>query len=341
MDAAFATLAKDHSGISFQRVEAEEVDEVTEKYAVESVPMFVFLKDGVEVDRLEGADAPSLTRKTAALMNRSLDTAAAAVESAAAAASQPPNSTDVLGRIKYILATHPVVLFMKGTAEAPRCGFSGKVVDALKQLQAPVHCVDILQDQDLRAALKEFSNWPTYPQLHVKGELVGGCDIITEMAASGELKGLLEEKLGSDYARAAAPAMAVGAAAKAAEGGAASGDGGEAAESKGQLMSRIMRLLDSAPVMLFMKGSPEAPRCGFSRKVVDALKGNQIDFSTFDILSDEGIRQGLKEHSNWPTYPQLYVKGELVGGCDIILEMATAGELKSSVEEMMYRKPDA
>eukprot|EP00955_Chlamydomonas_euryale_P039905 351542-Chlamydomonas_euryale.AAC.2 len=90
-----------------------------------------------------------------------------------------------------------------------------------------------------------------------------------------------------------------------------------------------------------LQGSPEAPRCGFSRKVVDALKGNQIDFSTFDILSDEGIRQGLKEHSNWPTYPQLYVKGELVGGCDIILEMATAGELKSSVEEMMYRKPDA
>lgn len=84
-------------------------------------------------------------------------------------------------------------------------------------------------------------------------------------------------------------------------------------------------------------GDPDSPRCGFSRKVVDALRADGIDFKSFDILSDEEIRQGLKEYSNWPTYPQLYVKGELVGGCDIVLEMADAGELKETINEMVAR----
>lgn len=90
--------------------------------------------------------------------------------------------------------------------------------------------------------------------------------------------------------------------------------------------------------MLFMKGSPAAPRCGFSRKVVEALEGAGLGgFGAFDILSDEAVRQGLKALSDWPTYPQLYVNGELVGGCDIVLEMAAAGELKGAVEEMLHR----
>ena len=72
-------------------------------------------------------------------------------------------------------------------------------------------------------------------------------------------------------------------------------------------------------------------------QVVDALNGIDVKFGSFDILSDETIRQGLKEYSQWPTYPQLYVKGELVGGCDIILEMQASGELKKAVDEMLYR----
>lgn len=70
---------------------------------------------------------------------------------------------------------------MKGTVEAPRCGFSGRVVKALKDLQSPIHGVDILQDEALRQGLKVWSDWPTYPQLFVKGELIGGCDIVEEM----------------------------------------------------------------------------------------------------------------------------------------------------------------
>lgn len=82
-------------------------------------------------------------------------------------------------------------------------------------------------------------------------------------------------------------------------------------------------------------GSPDEPRCGFSRKVVEALRGVDQPFGSFDILSDEAVRQGLKEFSQWPTYPQLYVNGELMGGCDIVLEMAAGNELKSSIDDML------
>ncbi|CAI5966129.1 unnamed protein product [Closterium sp. NIES-64] len=78
-------------------------------------------------------------------------------------------------------------------------------------------------------------------------------------------------------------------------------------------------------------GTPEEPRCGFSRKVVDALMSEGISFGSFDILTDEAVRQGLKELSNWPTYPQVYHKGELIGGCDIVLEMKANGELKAEL----------
>lgn len=79
--------------------------------------------------------------------------------------------------------------------------------------------------------------------------------------------------------------------------------------------------------MLFMKGDKYLPRCGFSAKVLEILNFHGANYTTFDILADEEVRQGLKEFSNWPTYPQLYINGELIGGCDIICEMDAAGEL--------------
>lgn len=90
----------------------------------------------------------------------------------------------------------------------------------------------------------------------------------------------------------------------------------------------LHKLVNSRPVMLFMKGTPEEPRCAFSRKVVDALQAVGAEFGSFDILSDETVRQSMKVYSNWPTFPQLYAKGELIGGCDIVLEMQQSGELK-------------
>jgi len=100
---------------------------------------------------------------------------------------------EVIERIKQHISTQPVVLFMKGTPDFPQCGFSAQTVAALRQAGAQFHAVNIFEDLELRDELKRFSNWPTYPQLYVNGELIGGCDIAMQMLQSGELKQLLDE----------------------------------------------------------------------------------------------------------------------------------------------------
>ena len=96
-------------------------------------------------------------------------------------------------KIREHLDSAPVVLFMKGTPDFPQWGFSAQTAAALKALHAEYRHVNIFEEPELREALKAWSNWPTYPQLYVKGELVGGCDIVIEMYRSGELKTLLQE----------------------------------------------------------------------------------------------------------------------------------------------------
>jgi monothiol glutaredoxin len=103
------------------------------------------------------------------------------------------SNADVSTRIKQHLAASPAVLFMKGTPDFPQCGFSAQTVAALQALKADFHAVNIFEDPELREALKSHSNWPTYPQLYVNGELLGGCDIALEMYRNGELKKLLGE----------------------------------------------------------------------------------------------------------------------------------------------------
>ena len=100
---------------------------------------------------------------------------------------------NVQERIQKLISDNPVVLFMKGTPEFPQCGFSGQVVQILDYLGAPVVGVNVLEDAEIRQGIKEFANWPTIPQLYVKGEFVGGCDITREMFQSGELQALLTE----------------------------------------------------------------------------------------------------------------------------------------------------
>ncbi|WP_305907426.1 Grx4 family monothiol glutaredoxin [Methylomarinum sp. Ch1-1] len=97
---------------------------------------------------------------------------------------------DVIERIKDQLS-NPVVLYMKGTPDFPQCGFSGQVVQVLSACQAKYMYVNIFEDPEMREALKEYSNWPTYPQLYINGELVGGCDIIIDMYNKGELQSAL------------------------------------------------------------------------------------------------------------------------------------------------------
>ena len=97
--------------------------------------------------------------------------------------------------------------------------------------------------------------------------------------------------------------------------------------------SKIESLINESEVMLFMKGTPSMPQCGFSAAVVGVLNHMGIDFESTNVLQDQEIREGINEYSNWPTIPQLYVKKEFVGGCDIIREMHENGELSNFFEE--------
>ena len=105
---------------------------------------------------------------------------------------------------------------------------------------------------------------------------------------------------------------------------------------------RIQTEVDANDVLLFMKGTPVFPQCGFSAAVIQVLSHLQVKFSSVNVIEDPDVRDGIKQYSDWPTIPQLYVKGEFVGGCDIIREMYETGELKTFLEEKgLHSEPAA
>jgi len=99
---------------------------------------------------------------------------------------------DTLEKIKSQIKDNPIILYMKGSPEAPQCGFSAKAVRALQACKAKFATVDILENPDIRATLPQYANWPTFPQLYINGELIGGCDIMMELLQSGELQTLID-----------------------------------------------------------------------------------------------------------------------------------------------------
>ena len=99
------------------------------------------------------------------------------------------------------------------------------------------------------------------------------------------------------------------------------------------VLDRIKEQVENNPIMIYMKGTPQFPQCGFSSRTVQALQECAVEFSYVNVLADPDIRQNLPRYANWPTFPQLYVNGELVGGCDITLELHQKGELKQMLEQ--------
>lgn len=98
-------------------------------------------------------------------------------------------------------------------------------------------------------------------------------------------------------------------------------------------VARIKHDISSNKIVLFMKGTPEQPQCGFSAQAVKALKACKAQFASVDVLANPDVRQQLPQYSNWPTFPQLFINGELVGGCDIMLELLRSGELQQMVDK--------
>ena len=285
MDDVMLELAKQNPNVVFLSLEAEDIPDVSVSFGIEAVPTFIFLKNKQKIGRLDGAHAPELTK----LVKQHVDTIAPPTPAVV------DEKTKLNNRIKALINSAPCVLFMKGSAAEPRCGFSRQMVALLKEHNCKFSTYDILQDNPIRQGLKEYSNWPTFPQLYVKGELIGGLDIVREMAVENELKDVLPQL------------------------------------EKEDLNDRIKAILNKDSVVLFMKGQPNAPKCGFSRQIIEILNQTGVDFAHFDILTDNEIRQGLKKFSDWPTYPQLYVKGELIGGLDIVKEMSL-DELKEALQ---------
>ena len=224
LDEVLTELERSASSICCLRIEAEECPEISGQCNVAVVPLFLFFSNSTEVDRLEGADAAALTEKFSKFYP--------AANAFSGPSELPSDNKDEVATysltniLKDLVNRDPIMLFMKGTPDHPQCGFSAKVVDALRASgSTSFGHFNILEDDEVRQGLKEFSNWPTYPQLYVNGDLVGGCDIIMEMAQSGELKQELEK--------------------------ATKGDQGVGKDS---LDERIQKLIHEKPVMLFMKG---------------------------------------------------------------------------------------
>ena len=101
-----------------------------------------------------------------------------------------------------------------------------------------------------------------------------------------------------------------------------------------EIQERIRKVIEKNSVMLFMKGSPDFPQCGFSGRVVQILDACGAEFGSADVLMDPELREGIKAYSNWPTIPQLYIQGELIGGSDIVTEMHENGELKKKIDAL-------
>ena len=142
---------------------------------------------------------------------------------------------------------------------------------------------------------KLAADMPDVPLLYISGKRVGGLDVVQQLVASGNLKAMIP--------------------------------------AEDPLNVRLEKLINLAPLMLFIKGTPQTPKCGFSRTLMQLL--GDYSFQTFDILEDETVRQGLKAYSEWPTFPQVYVHGELVGGLDIVKEMLASDEFPAEFKKIV------
>ena len=309
-------------------VHAEDEPDLSERFGVEAVPTFVFLgSNGKAIETMEGiVEVASVTQAVQRLLQQPdevqqdgsvvgdvnpvtttslsvpvvpslpVDTTVSTSTTSTLAPLPPPpqdNNTQEppQDKLQRLTTSAEVVLFMKGSPDTPRCGFSRQAVELLQTESIVFDTFDILSDESVRQGLKDFSDWPTFPQLYVRGDFVGGLDILKEMKEESDNKSLRE-------------ALEV--------------------ES---LNDRLAKLVKRDRIMLFMKGLPSAPKCGFSRQIVELLEDEGVAFDSFNILEDNDVRQGLKEFSDWPTFPQLYVDGDLVGGLDIVKEMKESGEL--------------
>lgn len=172
----------DFKEVKFGKIPAEDLPEISVKDGVAAVPTVILYKNGNIVDRVDGVNPAALVEK--ARKQLSPDSVGSSEKSA----------ENLEARLKKLINRHPCMLFMKGNPTTPRCGFSRTIISLLDSYKADYQTFDILEDNAVREGLKKFSDWPTYPQLYIKGELIGGLDIVKEMSESGALEEMLPKK---------------------------------------------------------------------------------------------------------------------------------------------------
>jgi Grx4 family monothiol glutaredoxin len=258
---------------------------------VTAAPTILFYYQVKLIDRVDGFNQSDLLKKIKIHIKKIATTPSTIIE------SKSDNDLNVENKIKGLLQSSHIILFMKGTPTDPQCGFSRQACHLLDEHKIKYDYFDILSDSNLREQLKKYSNWNTYPQLYVNGELIGGLDIMKQMIENGEFELIFKQK-------------------------------------EKDMNKYLESLINRAPLMLFIKGTPESPKCGFTKELIALLNNANIkDYKTFDILQDEDVRQKLKEYSSWQTYPQVYVNGQFIGGLDILKQMNEEGTLVQTLTE--------
>lgn len=223
MNAVFAELSNRHSTTHFLQIDAEQLEDISETFDVNAVPFFVILSGKEVVSRISGANPGELKASLERYCSPSSTTIPPPLESTPVSSSSKKNHTasnntdstaregegvgkpgdgqqqqgegeeSLDARLKKLVSAAPVMLFMKGTPSAPQCGFSRTLVGLLREESVKYGFFNILADDQVRQGLKEFSDWPTFPQVYVGGEFIGGLDVVREMIENGEMKEVLEE----------------------------------------------------------------------------------------------------------------------------------------------------
>lgn len=203
VNAAVPALAAQHPGVLFMNIEAEHQPDVAESFDIEAVPTVVLLRGHTLLGKIAGANVASIADALARVTHVRQSAPAAAPAAAAPGADglwheAPPGlpadeaPAAIEARCRELMRRSKVMVFMKGHPDQPRCGFSQKTVALLREQGVPFDHYDILSDEGVRQTLKCVNEWPTFPQIIINGELIGGLDILTEHVAAGELHGMLQ-----------------------------------------------------------------------------------------------------------------------------------------------------
>ncbi|XP_031636676.1 glutaredoxin 3 [Contarinia nasturtii] len=164
------------SALQFLNVPAEDLSELSLKHQIEAVPTVLFIRSGSAVDRIDGVDIAALSLKCKSFVEKN---------------GGGDSKESLNDRLKALINRAKVMIFMKGDRNTPRCGFSKQLIQIVNETKVQYDTFDILTDEEVRQGLKVYSDWPTYPQVYVGGELIGGLDIIKELVANNELTSTL------------------------------------------------------------------------------------------------------------------------------------------------------